>query len=288
VDLAPSAIEIVAVRNGALAYSHEASREDGVSTRELLFRELEQAAAKTRMDPDDTIDKIILTGEESAAIHRDLKEELPDCELMGERIRFEMPIEVRSHLQEAAVSLGLASSGLARRQPVRLNLLPPALRTRQTPWAYVPAIALGTITIALLIGLGFQRMIQERILIRQLDQQIASLQGPIKRVQSLRAEAEALEKRIRFVEGTFRQRDLNLEVLRELTTILPTDTYLTMYTSNNRDGSIQITGVSPSPPDLILKLERSPFLMGVGLQGTVYRDAQTGKDRFTFQAKLER
>ncbi len=287
-DLAPAAIEVAAVRDGALVYSHDAAREEGVATKDLLFRELELAAAKTRMDPEEAIDKIILSGEESTAIQRGLKEEFPDCELMSDRIRFEMPLEVRSHLQEAAVSLGLASTGLSRRQPARLNLLPHALRTRQTPWAYVPAIALGTLAIALLVGLGLQRMIQERILVRQLDQQIASLQGPVKRVQNLRAEAEALEKRIRYVEGVYRQRDLNLEVLRELTTILPPDTYLSVYTSNNRDGTIQISGLSPSPPDLILKLERSPYLMNVGLQGTVYRDAQTGKDRFTFQAKLER
>ncbi len=287
-DLAPVAVEVAAVRGGALVYSHQAARQEGAAYKDLLFQELEMAAAKTRMDPEDTIDKIILSGEESATIHRDLRDELQDCELMSERVKFEMPLEIRSHLQEAAVSLGLAKSGLSRKQPVQLNLLPPALRTRQTPWAYVPAIALGAIVIALLVGLGFQRIIQERMLVAQLDQQIAVLSGPVKRVQAIRAESESLEKQIRYVEGVFKQRDLNLEVLRELTTILPPDTYLTVYNSNNRDGSITISGLSPSPPDLILKLERSPYLMNVGLQGTVYRDAQSGKDRFTFTAKMER
>ncbi len=287
-DVAHASIEIAAVRDGALIYSHQVTREEGSSCKDLLFRELELATAKARMDPEETIDRIVLAGEESAAIHGVLKEELADCDLMSECIQFEMPLHLRPHLQEAAVSLGLANSGLTRRPPLRLNLLPPSLRTHQTPWAYVPAIVLGTISIALLIGLGFQKMIQERILIRQLDQQIASLEGPVKRVQNLRSEVEAAEKRIRYVEGIFRQRDLNLEVLRELTTILPPDTYLTSYISNNREGSVQLSGLSPSPPDLILKLERSPYLMNIGLQGTVYKDAQTGKDRFTFQSKLER
>ncbi len=287
-DLAPASVEVAAVRDGALIYSHQSSREDDTPYKELLLRELELAAAKTRMDPDDVIDRIILSGEESAKIQGELKEELPDCEQVSSLIQFEMPVMNRPHLQEAAVSLGLAVSGLYRKPPVRLNLLPPALRTRRTPWAYVPAIALGAVVIALLIGLGFQRMIQERMLVKQLDQQIASLQAPIKRVQAARAEAEALEKRIRYVEGVMQKRDLNLEVLRELTTILPPDTYLTSYTSNNQNGTVQISGLSPSPPDLILKLERSPYLTSVGLQGTVFRDAQTGKDRFTFQAKLER
>ncbi len=287
-DLAPSRIEVIAVRDGALLYSREAARDGAGSGKELIFRELELAAAKIRMGAEDAIEKIVLTGEESAAIHSDLREELVDCQLIGGSVQLEMTVENRSHLQEAAVSLGLAQSGLSRRPPIKINLLPHALRTRQTPWAYVPAIAFGVVVLALLVGLGFQRMIQERILIRQLDQQIALLRGPVKRVQDLRAEAEAVDNRIRYVEGIFRQRDKNLEVLRELTTILPPDTFVTVYTSNNRDGSIQISGLSPSPPDLVLKLEKSPFLMNVGSLGTVFRDAQTGKDRFTFQAKLER
>ncbi len=287
-DLSPSGIELMAVRDGALIYSREAAKDEAWSWKDLLFRELELAAAKTRMGAEDAIEKIVLAGEESAAIHRDLREDFADCVLMGACIPFEMTLENRSHLQEAAVSIGLAYTGLTRGQPIKLNLLPSALRTRQTPWAYVPAIALGVIVIALLVGLGFQKMIQERILIRKLDQEIAALRGPVKRVQDVRAEAEAMEKKLRYVEGVFRQRDLNLEVLRELTTILPPDTYLTVYNSNNRDGTIQISGLSPSPPDLILKLERSPFLMSVGLQGTIFKDAQSGKDRFTFQAKLER
>jgi Tfp pilus assembly PilM family ATPase/Tfp pilus assembly protein PilN len=285
-DLSPSDVEVMAVRGGALVYTRESTKPGGASWKDFLIHELELTAAKTRMSPEDTIEKIVLAGEESAAAQRELREDLVDCELISEGVAFEMPVENRSHLQEAAVSLGLAYSGLVRRLPTKLNLLPHNLRTRQTPWAYVPAIALGAAVIALLAGLGLHRMIQERIVIRQLDQQIASLRGPVKRVQDLRAQTEALEKKIRYVEGIVRQRDMNLEVLRELTTILPPDTFITSY--DNLNGNITISGASPSPPDLILKLERSPVLMNVAPQGTVFRDQQTGKDRFSFVMKLER
>jgi Tfp pilus assembly PilM family ATPase/Tfp pilus assembly protein PilN len=285
-DLSPSDVEVMAVRDGALVYTRESTKPGGASWKDFLIHELELAAAKTRMSPEDAIEKIVLAGEESAAAQRELREDLTDCELISESVAFEIPVENRSHLQEAAVSLGLAHSGLSRRLPTKLNLLPHNLRTRQTPWAYVPAIALGAVVIALLAGLGLHRIFQERIVIRQLDQQIASLRGPVKRVQDLRAETEALEKKIRYVEGIFRQRDMNLEVLRELTTILPPDTFITSY--DNPNGNITISGASPSPPDLILKLERSPVLMNVVPQGTVFRDQQTGKDRFSFQMKVER
>jgi Tfp pilus assembly protein PilN len=285
-DLSPAHVEMLVVRDGTLVYARESTKPEDAAWKDFLIRELELAATKTRLNPEETIEKIILAGEESDTAQRELREEISDCELIGGSVAFAMPVENRAHLQEAAVSLGLAYCGLSRRLPTKVNLLPHALRSRQTPWAYVPAIAFGVVVIALLVGLGFHRMVQERIVIRQLDQQIAALRGPVKRVQDLRAETEAFEKRIRYVEGIFRQRDMNMEVLRELSTILPQDTFITSY--DNPNGNITISGASPSPPDLILKLERSPVLMNVVPQGTVFKDQQTGKDRFTFQMKLER
>lgn len=287
-DVSAGGIEVVAVRDGALVFTGDTPRGPAESTKDLLLRALDLAASKTRMGADETIEKIVLSGEESTPAYHELREQLADCALIGEGIPIEMPLANRSHLQEAAVSLGLAHSGLVRKPPVKVNLLPPNLRTRQTPWAYVPAIILGAVCVALLVGLGLQRMIQERILIRKLDQEIAALRGPVKRVQNLRAEAEAAEKKVRAIEATFRQSDLNLEVLRDLTTILPPDTFLTSYSSNNGTGAVTISGLSPSPPDLILKLEQSRFLMNVAPQGPVFKDPPTGKDRFVFQAKLER
>ena len=79
---------------------------------------------------------------------------------------------------------------------------------------------------------------------------------------------------------------MNLELLQELTAQLPADTYLTVY--QNRDGVIQLSGLSTSAPDLIPKLEKSALLKDVVQRGTVFRDVQTGKDRFNFEAKLER
>ncbi len=83
-----------------------------------------------------------------------------------------------------------------------------------------------------------------------------------------------------------RKRDLNLEVLQELTALLPSDTFLNSY--SNREGSIQLSGASGSAPDLIPNLEKSLLLKEVAQRGTMFKDAQTGKDRFNIEAKLER
>ena len=285
-DLSPTSLEIIALHHGAMTYSREAAREGDESWKELLLREIGEAASKMRLGPNDAVEKIILAGESSESAHGEVKEEIPDCELLKSRIPFEVTAENRSHLEAAVSSLGLAFTGMARRPFMKMNLLPPELRIHQTRWAYVPAILLGLAVIVLLLGLGFHRTIQDRALIRKLDEEIDARKAPVARVQSIRNQADDLEKRIQSVEDLLGQRDMNLEVLRELTTILPSDTYLNTY--SYQDGTIRIAGLSGSSSDLISKLEDSPLLKDVTMRGPIYKDQRSGKDRFTFEAKLEK
>jgi general secretion pathway protein L len=123
-------------------------------------------------------------------------------------------------------------------------------------------------------------------LLNRLDEEIQSLAARVNRAQALRAESETLKSQVQRIEAQLRQRDLNLEVLQELTKTLPSDTFLNVYM--NKQGSIELSGSSSSAPELLPKLERSPLLMNVQQRGTVFKDAQTGKDRFNFIMKLER
>jgi Tfp pilus assembly protein PilN len=286
IDLKPTGIEVVALKDGTFAYSREVPRSTPPDWKSQLLAEVQMAAARIRLGPDDTIDRILLSGEDSEAAHRELHDEIPECDLVGNHVRFEMPVKIRPHVQESASALGLAWCGMAGRSSFRLNLLPPELRVRQSRWAYVPTVILGLTAIVLLIALGFREVVQERALIRDLDQAIAALKPRVDRVQKVRTDAEKLERHLTYVEGLVSRRDMNLEVLRELTTVLPDETFLSFY--QNSDDSIQISGSSSNAPDLLAKLENSKLLKNVVQRGTVFKDAQTGKDRFNFEAKLER
>jgi Tfp pilus assembly protein PilN len=284
-DLAPEGIEVLAVRDRTLAYSKHSVRQEGQSLKDLLLHEVELAAQKVRLGPEDTIEKVVFVGEESAAAHEEVIQDLGDCELLSSSIQFEMPPEQYAHLQEGTTSLSLAYSGIVRRPPMKLNLLPAELRVQQTRWAYVPSIIVGAFIVVLMAGLIFRQMVQEQILERKIDQEISSITGRVNQVQKLQAQTKNLEDKIAFLEGRVRNRDGNLELLQELTTILPQDTFLSMYT--NRDCTITINGAT-STPDLIAKLERSPWFKNVVQRGEVFRDVQTGKDRFTVEAKCEK
>jgi Tfp pilus assembly protein PilN len=285
-DLTPTSLEVLAVHQGTLAYSREVPKDNIRSWGDLILLEVDEAASKIRLGPDGLIEKIVLSGESSGSAHGQLTAVIPECDLMKNYLGCDTPEENKPHLEEAASSLGLAYTGMARRPLLKINLLPPEMKTQQTRWAYAPAALLGLSIIALLLAFGFHTMAQQKILIRTLDKEIAKLNAPVERVHALQNETEALEKRVASIEKILGKRDMNLEVLQELTKILPMDTYITTY--NNQDGKIQIAGLSNSATDLIPKLDKSPLLKDVVQRGPIFKDPQTGKDRFTFEMKVER
>jgi general secretion pathway protein L len=283
-DLGSSNFELVAVRNGVFAYSRETSKEDNQSWSELFLREVSEAASRMRLEPDGALEKVAITGESSESALKEIQSNIPDCELLAESIPFAMTDETQPYIQESSVALGLAYTGMVRRPFVKMNLLPPELRIRQTRWAYVPTAIFGLAIIALLLMLAFHKTVINQRLIKELTVISNKNKPAIDKVMDLRAKAEALEAKVKSFEDLIGKRDMNLEVLRELTLVLPQDTYLNTFV--NRDGIFQLVGLSGSSSDLIQKLDKSLFFKDV-VSKAPFRD-QNGKDLFNIEARLEK
>jgi Tfp pilus assembly protein PilN len=289
-DLGSSAFEIIAVRSGSFTYSRETSKAADRSWNDLVLGEVSEAASKMRLEPDSALEKVVLAGESSESALADIQTAIPDCELLKNSVHFTMTDETQARIQEASSSLGLAYTGMVRRPFIKMNLLPSDLRIRQTRWAFVPTIVFGLAIIALLIGLIFHKTYLNQKLIQKMDKIISDNKAPLKKVNDLKDQSEALEAKVKSFEDLIGKRDMNLEILQELTVILPTDTYLNTYV--NRDGIIQMTGLSGSSADLIQKLDKSPFLKDVVLKAPIRNGGKNkdGKDMdiFNIEAKLEK
>ncbi len=284
-DMTAASLELLVLQNGVPVYSQEAFKEPVLSWKELLLKEINQAVSKSRLNPESSIEQIVLAGESSESALEALKEEIPECELLKNVTHIKSTAENRRHLQEAATVTGLAHIAMTRNPSLKINLLPDAFRFRQPRWAYISAAVLGIVLLALLAGLFFHRQVQDRQLVQELEKESDSLKTSVARVQDLRKQTEDLKKEIDAIENLFLKKDVNLEIFQELTTILPDDTYLNNY--SYRDGIIQIAGLSDSATDLIPILENSPLLHNVEQRGGIFRDPQTGKDRFSINAELE-
>jgi Tfp pilus assembly protein PilN len=282
---ASSRLELSILQNGMPVYTREVPKPAGRSWKDLIMEETAEAASRIRLGAESSIESFILAGEESEAARAELKEATGDCELLKDAVAVKGNEQTAPYLQKAAGAIGLAFTGLMRRPAVKINLIPAAFRFKQTRWAYAVAAVLAVIIIALGAGLLFHGQIQSRKLVEKLDSEIVQNKPKVDRVLRLRTETETLAKRIDYIEGLYRRQDRNLEVLEELTQILPADTYLNSYTY--RDGKVSIGGYSNSASDLILMLESSPLFKDVGQRGTTTRDQRTGKERFQIEATLE-
>jgi Tfp pilus assembly protein PilN len=285
-DLSPQKIELVALHNGAFVYSREALKREDQNWNDLILAEINEAASKIRLDPEGSLERIALAGEISESAHEEIKTAVPECELIGKSLQLSFSEETRSHVQEASSTIGLAYTGMLRRPSIKLNLLPEQFRVHQTRLAYIPTAILSLAIIGLLLALSLNQMVHDRQLIREADAQILALKAPVERVQAVRNQTEEMGKRIRSLDDLLRNRDMNLDILKELANVLPPDTFLLNYTY--RDGTVTLIGYSGSASDLIPKLENSPLLKDVIQRGQIFKDQQTGKDRFNYEAKLER
>jgi Tfp pilus assembly protein PilN len=285
-DLGRTSMELLALRHGKLAYSREAPKEANSNWKDLFLDEVNGAISKMRLDPEGALENIVLAGESSELALEEIKTRIPDCELLKKSFQFSIPGEYQIYLQEAACCIGLAFTGIARNPSIKANLLPAELKSRQAFWAYSIAAALGVLILLMIVGLGIRQTAQNRLLLSQLEQAIKALNVPAQKARALRTQGETLEARTKLIENLLKNKDRNLEILKELTTTFPEDTYLQTY--SNRDGMIQLIGMSGSSSDLAIKLEKSPLLKDVVQKGIISKDSTTGKERFNFEAKLEK
>jgi general secretion pathway protein L len=166
-----------------------------------------------------------------------------------------------------------------------MNLLPSELRIRQTIWAYVPTVIFGLAIIALTIGFIFYKPYLNQKLVQKLGKRIENNKAQVEKVQALKVQSEALDTKVKSFEDLIGKKDMNLEVLQEVTIILPDDTYLNTFV--NRDGTIQLVGYSGSANDLIQKLDKSPLFKDVVFKAPL-RPGPDGKDIFNIEMKLEK
>jgi hypothetical protein len=86
------------------------------------------------------------------------------------------------------------------------------------------------------------------------------------------------------IEDILHRKDRNIEILNELANVISEKAYLNTYV--NRDGTIQLVGISTSSYELIPKLSKSPLFKDV-VPKAPFREFAPGKDQFNIEVKLK-
>ncbi len=150
-------------------------------------------------------------------------------------------------------------------------------------------LALTLLLLAALVGAGLFWMVSplqiegERAGI--IDREIAARADAVKRVEALKKEIQGLEKEIAVINAFRTAHPLTLNLLKELTLVLPNNVWLSRVRFT--ESTAEIEGYAASATDTLPKLEGSPYFKKVEFASPTTRDVRLNADRFIIKMEIE-
>ncbi len=184
---------------------------------------------------------------------------------------------------DALASAGTALGALGRGR-LSTNLPLPGGATLRRPAAGRTAL-LACITVLLWASVGVSYLASDLLTIRRLDAAVESLRDDTARLRGLSESLRELDRRIKVLEASDGVAAPGpLDVLKELTRLLPDGTWLTGF--EYRDGVVYIDGRSDRASSLILLMERAGLIEDVEFLGKITK-GRDGKERFSIKARVK-
>lgn len=165
-----------------------------------------------------------------------------------------------------------------------INLLPverqpqPSRLIQRTQWALVGLCLLLTAA-AFAVPL-----LQQRQLVIELMPKVATVQKQAEAVIALRDELDQALASSHFLIEKHQQRAAALDIINELTSLLPDGTWVEHLII--KEGEIQIRGQSQEASALIALVEGSTYFSNATFRSPVIADRRTGRDRFFLSALI--
>jgi general secretion pathway protein L len=173
------------------------------------------------------------------------------------------------------LALGVA---LARRGRV-LDLLPARLRPRRLSRAQGLTLAVAGATALLLVTAMLVPGLREQRHLNRINAEVTRMEPQVRAVEKVVRDLERKRKLLGTINGLETGAIRPLPVMRELTDLLPTDTWLTTMSLDAK--GVELTGQAASASTLIPLLENSPRLERVEFSSPVTR----GRDKEQFRIR---
>ena len=188
---------------------------------------------------------------------------------------------------EVLGELGKQLSGIDIReddQTLGVNLLPQEQRlrvvNRKARTNYVLA---GAVVVLLALTMTFSLYLRKHQ-VAQLEDAIADVRGEANQVARIRSQIEGASEAAGFLAMRRAESPLAVELLADVTRILPDDTYLDRLVINK--SSVQMQGKSQNAQRLIELVNESGFLEAASFRGSTRLDARTGLEIFEINAEI--
>ncbi len=184
---------------------------------------------------------------------------------------------------ELATGFGLALKGLGQ-APTRINLLPRRFRKRPSRLGLYFMILLVFLVIASGMAWAGSRLMKQRMLHDRLDAEIERLEAKARGVDAMMADVERARERLDYLNGLSGGRLDLLDLLRELTMLIPETAWVRDFTFAHN--GVKLDGFAESAAELIPILEASPNFTEVGFLSAITK-GKDGMERFRIGLKVK-
>ncbi|MEW6188421.1 MAG: PilN domain-containing protein [Thermodesulfobacteriota bacterium] len=165
-----------------------------------------------------------------------------------------------------------------------LNLLRKGRRKKIRPPLVLTLLLL--ILFGIMIGVYWLAPMEaEKKRLQDIEKQIAAQKGEIKKIETLKKEVDSVFEEIEKIHSFKTTNPLSLNLLKELTLILPKNSWLTRVRIS--ESQVNIEGYSPSATPLIPRLDASRYFRKVEFSAPTFRDPRQNMDRFQIKMEIE-
>jgi len=121
--------------------------------------------------------------------------------------------------------------------------------------------------------------------LKEIDRQITVRKDDIKKIEGIRKEIDGLSNEISTIHDFKGNKPITLNIIKELTIILPKTAWLTRVKIS--EATVEIEGYASSATELLPKLETSKYFEKVAFASPTFRDARMNSDRFIIKMEIE-
>ncbi|HEV8147913.1 MAG TPA: PilN domain-containing protein [Bryobacteraceae bacterium] len=168
------------------------------------------------------------------------------------------------------------------RAALPLNLLPEEQRHTSSRALWIPSAALGAIVLLLAGAMAAFPRFEDRRYLRSLDAEIAKVQPGAKRAAALDREIELTRQRTLLLDEIRKRPKTDMDVLSELTRILPPPTWFNLLEISR--AQVSFAGETDQAAPLLKTIDTSPMFKGSEFVSAPMR-SQTGE---VFRIKTNR
>jgi Tfp pilus assembly protein PilN len=154
---------------------------------------------------------------------------------------------------------------------------------RRTPVALTFLLVAFLVAMATVYVVSPLRVEERRL--QEIENQIQLRKGEVKKVEALKKELEGIEAETAAINAFKGDRIMVLAILKELTTILPRNVWLSrIHVAENK---VELEGYASSATEILAKLEASSFFQKVEFSSPTQKDPRLNSDRFAVRMELE-